>query len=813
MKTRLGHRGSVGLMAACYLTGMGCLMAESAARAAELEEIIVTATKRGEASVQDIAGGVSALTGETLQKYNLRTFEDIARLEPSLQFGKAAEGDLQPIIRGIQSPGAGTVGVYFDETVITGMNFDEGGGRTPNIGAYDIQRVEILKGPQGTLFGASSMTGAVRFITNKPDATGFDANVGVGVNSLKDGDPGFAADGMINIPVAEDVFAIRGVAWNESRGGFIDEYSGLNAVTLRKDANEVDKKGGRIMARFTPNEKVTLDAYYLRQKTEVDGPVGFSPVLTGANLPVPIIAGPPFVIGLTAPALAGFAGRNIITVPAHEEDTNDVTLFGATVEANLGVGSLLVTASDVKLENHSVTDTTGIATNFGLIDVPRFFATGELVVPAPYVLSQNQDREVKVAEIRFSSNLEGPFNFVTGAFYQKDETASETLVVLADTVTGIPLCYKHSGCISDPTSSAAHSLVYGTLAGLDIDSYAFFGHADYELNESWSLGAGVRYYRMDQETSNTTQQAFQGSIPFTIPPAFGGPVQTVPIKNPPDKSDDSKVNWDASLGYHSDENRLYYFRAATGFRQGGTNDAYAARQLGVIIPVSYSADTVLSLEVGAKTSWLDDRLIFNAAYFKMYWDDMQVQGLDATGALTFVSNAAKAEVDGVELALLARPSEDWDLTFGLTWLDAALTEDQALFDPGSWVGRELPPRGLAGDEIPKAPEWAFSGSAEYTVPFPMLDNADLAWRGSFSYKGKSNRFFNDAFYQNAEIGDYFLLNLSANLIRRNWVFSLYCNNVTDEDPIIDIFGNGTDAQHILTAEPRAFGAQVQWRFK
>src|SRR5690606_3163200 len=110
-------------MAAQCLAGIGYLMAASAAQSAELEEIIVTATKRGETSMQDIAGGISALTGETLEKYNLRTFEDIARLEPSLQFGKGAEGDLQPIIRGIQSPGAGTVGVYFDETVITGMNF------------------------------------------------------------------------------------------------------------------------------------------------------------------------------------------------------------------------------------------------------------------------------------------------------------------------------------------------------------------------------------------------------------------------------------------------------------------------------------------------------------------------------------------------------------------------------------------------------------------------------------------------------------------------------------------------------------------
>lgn len=190
----------------------------------------MTASKRGAVSVQDTVGGIRAVTGEFLEQHNLRTFEDIARLEPSLQFAKAAVGDLQPIIRGIQSPGVGTVGVYFDETVITGANFSDGGGRTPDIGAYDIERVEILKGPQGTLFGASSMSGTIRFIPNKPDAGGFDARLRIGGDAIEDGDPGFGADGMVNIPIVKDVFALRGVIWHESRGGFIDEFVGLNAV-------------------------------------------------------------------------------------------------------------------------------------------------------------------------------------------------------------------------------------------------------------------------------------------------------------------------------------------------------------------------------------------------------------------------------------------------------------------------------------------------------------------------------------------------------------------------------------------------------
>lgn len=811
MKMKLGCCRTAGLLAVMCLTGSGSLMAQAGRDDTVLEEIIVTASKRGEVSVQEVAGGIRAMTGEFIENYNLRSFEDIARMEPSLQFSKLADSDLQPIIRGIQSPGAGTVGVYFDETIITGANFNDGGGRTPDLGAYDIERVEILKGPQGTLFGASSMTGTVRFISNKPDASGFDAYLRAVGNTIEDGDPSYSFDGMINLPAVEDVLAFRGVAWYESRGGFIDHYAGLNGVTETKDANEVERTGFRLMGRFTPNEQFTVDAFVMKQDFETDGPPGFSEVPTGANVPIEIIAGPPFLVGRTAPAQAGTFGERIITTGAVETNRNEVLLFGLTAEYDLGFGSVTATASQFDLDNFSGTDTSGVATTFGLVDVGYFFGTGQVRIANPFLLAQNQDRDLKSAELRFSSDLDGPVNFVAGVFYQEDSMQTETLVVLTDPVSGLGLCDEHPQCIADPASAAAHSIVFGTDQWRDLESWAFFGHADFEMNDQWTLGAGIRYYDADERDRFFTLQAFQGSIPFTFPPAFGGPVQTVPILGLDDESSESETTWDASLSYQQTDDVMYYFRAATGFRDGGINDSNAAAQLGASIPTTFDPDTVLSMEIGAKTSWLEDRVILNATYFWMNWEDIQVPGQDPTGSINFVANAAEAEIDGVELEIFARPTNQWLLTFGLTWLNAELTKDQEIDDPDSYT--TLPPLGLDGDPIPKAPEWAFSGSAEYTMPFGSAGNTDLSLRANFSYTGDSYRFFNDSFQGNAEIGDYFLMNLSANLIRDNWVFTLFCNNVTDEAPTIDIFGNGTDAQHIITAEPRSIGAQVRWGFK
>ena len=793
-----------------------------------LEEIIVTATKRGEVSVQDIPAGVSAISGDFLESQSIRTLEDVARLVPSLQLSKQASGDLQPIIRGIQSPGAGTVGVYFDETVITGFNPQDGGGRTPDTGAYDIARVEILKGPQGTLFGASSMSGTLRIISNKPDPSAFDANVSVRADTLQDGETGYGADGMVNIPLGDN-FALRGVGWYEDRGGFIDEYVGLNAVTRIEDANEVERFGGRIAARWQPSDGITIDAFYLHQELDDDGPQGYSDVLTGNSIPVTIVAGPPDFVGQVIPPFAGVVGDRVMTAPVAEFNESEIDMYGATVEFKTAAGSVVATISQYENDNYSVTDTTGTAARFGLLDpvfspgypvivTPDFPFPGANFpwgVTTPFSLQQTQDREVLSAEVRFSSDLDGPFNFVTGVFYQDDDQETETLVVSADPVTGKTLCRTHSDCIADPTSAAAQTLVFGTNEVPSSEAYAVFGHADFQINDAWALGAGVRYYDADLRNENFTLQAFQGSIPFTFPPRFcqdptpGACVQLEPIKGLDDTTSQSKTTWDASVSYKQSEDVLYYLRGATGFRQGGINDSNSAQQLGIEIPPTYDPDTLLSVELGAKTSWAEDRVIANAAYFKMFWDDIQVPGQDSTGSVNFIDNATKAEIDGIEFELAATPTDQWFLTFAATWLDARLTEDQVVDDPQGFGF----PAGNEGDDIPKVPEWALSGSAEFRFPFFGSSDLEAALRANASYVSESNRFLNDSFEGNAEIGDYFLLNVGAGVEGDNWEARLFLNNVTDEVAVLDVFGNGADPQHKITVEPMSVGAEFLWHFR
>lgn len=795
---------------ACFFTGFATLtgllpamlLSQSLMAQTVLEEIVVTASKRGAVSVQDFAGGIRAITGDTIDDYNLRSIEDFSRLEPSLQFATEGVGDTQLIIRGISSPGDSTVGVYFDDSPITGGNFQDGGGRTPDIGAYDLARIEVLKGPQGTLFGASSMSGTVRIITNKPDASGFDAAVAVGGEDTAHGDGGYAANGVLNIPLIKDQLALRVVGWQKEMGGYIDQFAGLNAVTELSDVNDAEVTGGRIMARWTPSDDLTIDAFYQLQETQVDGTQSFAPVASGLLTETPVIVVP---FPLVVPAFSGTFGDLRTSVAGQEPFDDDIDMYGASIEYDLGFGKLFGNISRFERDIFAAEDTSPTAMSFGF--PPAFGAPAV----GSYNIHQFQDRDVFNAEIRFSSEFDGPLNFVAGFFYEDDETETELDILAGDITTGIPVCNSRDACIADPALAAA-SLAFARSQDIDFEFFALFGHVDYEVTEQITLNGGLRYFDSEQHNVELTLQAFQGSLAFTIPPLFGGPIQTVPTVNVDSVVKEDKVTWDAGVSWEPNDDQLYYFRSATGFRQGGINDAATASVFGLTIPGSFSPDELLSVEFGAKTTWFDKRLTLNAAYFKMFWDDIQVPGVEPTGAVEFIANAAEAEIDGIEIELFARPNDQFDIGFGLTWLDAALTRDQVL-DPALAAPGFSPPLGLDGDNIPKVPEWAFSGTAEYRFPFTFFDNVETSLRSTFSYTGESDTFFNNSFPGFIEIGDYFLMNLSAAFSYRNWELQVYASNITDELANVDIDNaEGPDTIRAFTVRPRTIGVQVSWEF-
>ncbi|MFO1377864.1 MAG: TonB-dependent receptor [Steroidobacteraceae bacterium] len=775
--------GALGAAVVCALTGL-----ESAADTVALKEIVVTATKRGELSVQEIPAGISAISSDAIEKNSLRSLDEYARANPSLTFASQGSGDSQLIIRGIQSPGSSTVGFYFDEAVITASNFQDGGGRTPDIRLYDVERVEVLKGPQGTLFGASAMSGAVRIITKKPDATAFDAGVSLGGSMVEHGDAGYELSGMVNIPVARDVLAMRAVGWREVKGGFIDHFAGLNGALRIDDANDSRTNGGRLSVKLTPNERFQLTVFGLVQDSHVDDTQAFYPKASGTLLPIPFV----FVPGVTFGPFGGEFGDLKVTKPSREPWDDKIYLYGLTAELDVGAGDVLATANYFDRDIWSPFDTSPTSLSFGL--------------PAPAVTgSQFQNRKVFSAELRFVSKFEGPFNFVAGVFHESDNNFNTLDVLAADPATGILACRTQKDCLKSP--SLVHNIIFGRTLESDLDFYRLFGHADFKFNDQWTLGAGVAYFDGQMHNTEFTTQALP---PTALPPVLGGPPQAAPIPGVNEFADTDKITWDASLSYQHTPEQMYYVRAATGFRPGGINDTSLGSFFGIEIPPTFKPDTVLSLELGAKTTWLEDRLTLNAALFRMYWKDILVPGEEPTGAFEFIANAAKARINGVELELQARPSDPWYMSLGVTWLDAQLSRDQT-FPPG-YVPLPSTPRGFDGDRIPKVPKWSASGNLEYTLPM-TVGGGQPVLRANFSYTSSSRTYFNNTDPYAVKIGDYFLLNLNAGFpVGNNLELRLFVNNVTDKLAIVDA-DNGIDGYDAFTVRPRTIGAQAIWRLK
>jgi len=234
-----------------------------------LSEIIVTATKSGAASLQKVPIAIQALSGETLMQRGATSFVDFAGSVPSLQFNDLGPGDKKYIIRGVASTGASTVGVYYDEAVITAANSNDGGGRNADIRLYDLERVEVLKGPQGTLYGASSMSGTIRFITNKPKYDVFEGNITGEIGATQKGGTNYNLHGTINLPIVKDKLALRATGWLDDQSGYIDQPR--IPAGRRDNVNNEDVRGGRVLLRFNPAEALTLTASVTVQSLKSGG--------------------------------------------------------------------------------------------------------------------------------------------------------------------------------------------------------------------------------------------------------------------------------------------------------------------------------------------------------------------------------------------------------------------------------------------------------------------------------------------------------------------------------------------------------------
>lgn len=619
-----------------------------------IEEVVVTASKRGEVSLQDIAMSATVLGGDFLNETGQVNFLDFFAQVPGLSINNKGPGDKQIVIRGVNSNGAGTVSLYFDEVIITGEG--EGDfGRAPDIKTFDLERIEVLKGPQGTTFGSSALSGTIRYIPVKPNFDQFDAEVGGAVNSQKhSNDIGWRGQAMINIPLSENL-AVRFSGLSEFDQGYLDNRFEDDTGSDRVDAL-------RAMIRWQASENFEFSSFAMFQERDVIGRNFFNDTTANLNLS-------PTLNGQALPPLTQ-------AVLARGRIVSNIDMYNVKGVYSSDWGS--------------VTATSSLYQRFTNVERTTSFASEVLFgIPADNggqsFIARDRDQEIWSNELRFASNWDKNYQVLFGAFYKEEDLDERS-----------PFVYN-----LDPASGrqVPESLFGRQEIVLEsIDELAFFGELEFNITDQLKIMGGIRWFDLD--INSTTESIIQ----FLGRPGSGpGPIL---------QFGESDVIYKAGISYNVTSDAMAYFQFSQGFRPGGANDESPENIPGIIIdiPPGFGSDGLDNYEIGFKTSLFDGRLLVNVAAYVINWSDIQAETrVESDTGLSFAirGNGGSAEIKGIEMSVSARPIEGLTWTGGFNYNDAKLTENFPNANDG-----------VDGDRIPHTPKFTSFINFRYEKPIP-----------------------------------------------------------------------------------------------
>ncbi len=778
---------------------------EVAAKAEEgeavLETITVTAQKRTE-NLQEVPISMQVLSTDQIEELHIADIDDVFKLSPSVSFQRQAElpGSYVVYMRGVASGGDGnhsasqpSVGIYLDEQPITTAQ------GALDVHLYDMARVETLVGPQGTLYGASSQAGTIRFITNKPDASAFAAGYSGELNSLHDGDTGNVAEGFVNIPLGESA-AIRLVGWSRSDAGYIDNVQGTrtfptseitmdNADRARADYNYADTTGARAALKVDLNDNWSITPTLNYQRTHTNG----------------------------IPAQDELLGEERALTHYYPESSNDEWVQAAlTIQGKIGNFDLTYAYSNLDRDIDSEADYNDYGFWYDtLLGYGAYFYdnAGDLVNPSQYI--QAADRFKKSShEVRLASPTDDRFRFVAGFFWQDQEHK-------------IQQRYRIDGLADDLSVTGWPSTIWLTQQLRNDQDQAFFGEMSYDFTDKLTGTIGARYF----ETDNSLAGFYGFSNGYSPSSGYGeascGAESTwVPFNGAPCTVFDKNVQEDGWLGrvnlaYHIDDEKMIYGTWSEGFRPGGIN------RRGTLDP--YLSDFLTNMEFGWKTSWNDNSLTFNGAVFQEDWEDFQFALLGQNG-LTEIKNANQAEIRGLELDLQWAATYNLRLSTGLAFYNAELSENYCGFTdangnpetncPAGTIppGGEDPvdgPEATAGTRLPVTADFKGNVTARYTFD---LGEFEAFWQGAVIHEGERSSDLRDR--ENSIIGNldsYTTLDLTAGLRRDNWSVDFYVKNATDENVQNYRFVQCPETvcgaqRYTIVSPPRTFGVRFSQEF-
>ncbi len=767
-------------LASALCAGAGMAHAADAGDTGTLEEVVVTAQKRSE-DLQKVPISLQVLTGQDLEQHQVTDFDSYAKLLPSVSFQSLGPGQSQLYFRGITSGAdglhAGSVpatGLYLDEIPVTTI------ANSLDIHMYDIARVEALAGPQGTLYGASSLSGTLRIITNKPDPTAFSASYDLKADKFRHGRPGEEFEGYVNIPLADHI-AVRLVGYYDHEGGYIDNIATTNvyqrgvpsagipndpiAVSNYGNApgsaepnvsgrnfNPVTTYGGRGALKIDLNDNWTVMPQVLVQDQRADGNFTYNPEL-------------------------GYLNVNDFGNELNEDKWWQSAL---SVEGKVSNFDILYSAGFFERNVHNIVDYSGYTVAYdqaaqqagASYNAVRYLncqsgtpgnncngAGGTLTDPTQFVNSHDQYEKLS-QELRVTSPVDYRLRGTAGLFYQRQSDNIREAFQTHD----LPAYYSVDG---------SPDTVYLTQQTRVDRDYAVFGDGTFDITDKFKLSAGIRQFWVN----NTLYGFFgfnnvlssNGEMLCAQPP---GPVvpNYRPCVNTDKKAVEDGETHRVTLTYQIDPDRMVYGTYSTGFRPGGNNRLFSV--------APFKPDTLTNFELGWKTAWLDNRLRANGAVFYERWKDLQY-GVLGVNSITTIINASNAAVKGIEGDVSWLALENLTLTASGTYVNARTTQNLCQLDPVTEAvvhdcaaSDIIAPKGT---QLPVAPRLKGNLTARYGF---KVDDYDSYVQGVVIHQGSSTSQLDQTL--NAEMGDlpkFTTFDLSAGTGMNNWHVEAYVENL------------------------------------
>jgi iron complex outermembrane receptor protein len=742
-----------------------------------IEEVVVSALKGATGTaLSDTAMGITALDGAYLEDINATGINEIIERVPGASLFQLGPRATTIQVRGISaSRGDALVGYYLDDFAYVSLL----GVSTPEIVPFDLERVEVLKGPQGTLYGAGSTGGTVRILSNKADTYGgFAGKVELGAHSVEGGDDGTTVAAMLNIPIVADKLALRISANIRDQAGWLDYENGPS------DFNSVDGKDYKVKLGFTPNDRLRIDIGY--QKYEIDS----SPMYSDSNLKFarPAGAEDPFT-PLAASIATGAAADVFESVlgplyPVYEESIVQQldSIYTDNVAALMPAHPRTISESPVGPAGMLPFDegeyelyTSAITYEF---DAVQLYLTVNHIEDSGIGLGQmalardgvsGGELETTNVELRLASKNEGPLNWTAGYFYlDHDETfqlaAAINPILDPELVAGL----VDIGGFFEVPVPAITSFASVTLVDSKVQSEqsAFFGEINYQFTDKVELTVGARYFDDDREAEEL-QSAVAGfmaadGLPNPWSETFDGFTGRVNLK----------VNWSDDL--------MSYFSVSSGQRSGTPNFGvtqvaeFINRPAGYTAPAFTDEETLYAYEIGAK--WFaTDKFYIDAAVYYNDWQDIILEltelyidpqiGIITSGSVK--ENAGDAESYGLETSINFVPTQSITITAGLNLMESEYSNPP----PGSGVS--------SGDQIQAVPDWTGFAGIDFNMPVSLFENSAFAAGLFATYMGE--RYSYGSGGETAKSKGYTRVDARAGVETESWSVFLHIKNLTDSD--------------------------------